>query len=351
MNKIQEYIKLAITMGDPGGVGPEIIIKALRKLDEEFYSRCKPVVIGSMDVLEFYAQGAGVEVDLISITEKEISSVEVNAKKIAILDSEKIHLQDIEKLSGKVTAEGGYASFQYVATAIRLAMQSVVDGIVTAPISKSAWHLADIHFPGHTEMLAHYSDTREFAMMMVAEKLRVVLATIHIPLREVPLVLNQDKLLRLFRLVDNFMPYFGISWKAQIGVCGLNPHAGEEGLLGNEEQTIISPAIEQARKEGISVVGPFPADTIYNRMMEGELDVVVAMYHDQGLIPIKTLDFYGGVNVTIGLPFVRTSVDHGTAFDIAGKGIASEKSLLNALRLAVTLAENKRKLDYGREKN
>ena len=334
---------MAITMGDPGGVGPEIVIKALTHPDE-WYSRCKPVIIGSVDVLEFYAERVGKEIEIIRITEKETSSLEVSANRIAVLDSEEIRLPGIDTLIGKASAESGYASFRYVGTAIRLAMQGIVDAIVTAPISKYGWHLADIYFPGHTEMLAHYSGTKEFAMMMVADRLRVVLATIHIPLREVMQALTQHKLVRLFHLVHNFMAYFGITDVVRIGVCGLNPHAGEDGLLGNEEKTIIEPAIEQAHNEGISVLGPYPADTIYHRMLEGELDVVVAMYHDQGLIPIKTLDFYGGVNVTIGLPFIRTSVDHGTAFDIAGKGIADERSLLNAIRLAVTLAENKRKL-------
>ena len=335
--------RLAITMGDPAGVGPEIIIKTYSTL-KDAPQTCIPFVIGSREVLSHYARLIGFAGEITTIRESEISSIPEGFHTIYVLEPMDVPSLDIEQYMGTVHEIPGKASFLYVAKAIQSALAGDIDGIVTAPISKTAWHMAGITFPGHTEMLAHYSGTKDFAMMMVAEKLRVVLATIHIPLLEVPHSISREGLLRLFSLVDSFMPYCGIKGKARIGVCGLNPHAGEEGLLGAEEQDIIEPAIHSSRLQGMNISGAFPGDTIYNRMLEGEFDVIIAMYHDQALIPIKTLDFYGGVNVTVGLPFIRTSVDHGTAFGIAGKGMARADSLIHAINLCGEYVDNKNRL-------
>lgn len=342
-NRSDNKIILGITMGDPAGVGPEIILKALsqpNKLAED----CVAVVIGSVEVLRFFAERLNINVDLKTITDKDLSSLNSSPGCIWVLEPQVILLPPVETILGQVTAEAGLASFRYITTAIRLVTTDLIDAIVTAPISKAAWHKADINFPGHTEMLAHYSDTKDFAMMLVGGGIRVVLATIHLPLAQVPRAISPQKLSRLIHLVNKFMPYFGLEMPPRIAVCGLNPHAGEDSLLGSEEQELIIPVIKKAREEGVNVFGPYPADTIYYRMLQGEFDVIIAMYHDQGLIPIKTLDFHGGVNITIGLPFIRTSVDHGTAFDIAGKGIARPDSLLSAIRLAGELTRNKHKL-------
>jgi 4-hydroxythreonine-4-phosphate dehydrogenase len=241
--------------------------------------------------------------------------------------------------AGVVDARSGRASYDAIVAAVGDAQAGRVAAIVTAPINKESFAAAGLSWRGHTDLLAELCGVREAAMMFWSERLRVVLATVHIPLREVPARLTTDGLLRTIRLTHASMPRFGVILP-RIGVAGLNPHAGENGLLGDEDGSVIRPAVEQAAADGISVSGPYPADTLFVRAVRGEFDVVVAAYHDQGLVPVKLIAFGQAVNVTLGLPIIRTSVDHGTAFDIARRGVADEGSLIEAILLAARLAEN-----------
>ena len=240
---------------------------------------------------------------------------------------------------GVLSAAAGRAAYETIVRAVEDAQGGVVEAIATAPISKEAFRLAGLPWRGHTDLLAHLTGARSVAMMFYADALRVVLATIHIALAEVPKALTSDVMEATIRLTSCAMPRFGYT-RPRIAVAGLNPHAGEHGLFGREEETTIRPAIETCRTSGIDVSGPFPGDTVFVRAQRGEFDVVVACYHDQGLIPVKLLAFGQAVNVTLGLPIVRTSVDHGTAFDIAGRGIADPQSMIAAVLLAARLASS-----------
>jgi 4-hydroxythreonine-4-phosphate dehydrogenase len=242
---------------------------------------------------------------------------------------------------GQADSITGKASATYLEEAVRLIGRGMADAVTTCPISKYSWHQAGYDFPGHTEMLAALTDSRDYAMMLAGSRLRVVPATIHLPLRQVPEALTSASLLALLATIDRALrDDFAIS-TPRIGVAGLNPHSGEGGLFGEEETTIIAPAIAQARQLGLMVEGPLPPDTIFHQAAHGAFDTVLAMYHDQGLIPFKLLHFADGVNVTLGLPIVRTSVDHGTAYDIAGKGVASDDSLAAAVELADLICRNR----------
>lgn len=288
---------VAITVGDPSGIGPEIAVKAAA--DPRVAAACTPVLYGPHSP------------------------------------------EDLARFpAGQVSAESARAAHDAIARATRDALSGSVAALVTAPINKEAFALAGLRWPGHTELLAELCGVTDVAMMFWSEKLRVVLATVHAPLRDVPSLLTRDVLQRTIRLTAASMPKFGFA-KPRIAVAGLNPHAGEHGVLGSEEQDVFVPAISALVREGIDVSGPFPADTLFVRAMRGEFDVVVAAYHDQGLVPVKLAAFGHAVNVTLGLPIVRTSVDHGTAFDIARKGIADEGSLVEAILLAVRLAESR----------
>jgi 4-hydroxythreonine-4-phosphate dehydrogenase len=287
---------IAITVGDPSGIGPEISIKAAR--DPRVVAACRPVLYGPH-------------------TPEALAGFP----------------------TGTVNAQAGRAAYGAIEQAVADARSGKVAAVVTAPISKEAFALAGYPWRGHTDLLAHLCGSTDVAMMFWSERLRVVLATVHIPLRDVPAALTQDRLRDVIALTAKSLPNFGIGTPS-LGVCGLNPHAGENGLLGQEELSIIKPAIEDARGLGINVLGPFPADTIFVRAARGEFDAVIACYHDQGLIPVKLIAFGRAVNVTLGLPIVRTSVDHGTAFDIAGRGVADEGSLVEAILLAARLASN-----------
>lgn len=291
------YPTIAITAGDPSGIGPEIALKAAR--DPRVVAACRPVLYGPSTPDELAAFPAG-----------------------------------------EVSAASGEAAYEAIVAATRDALGNRVDAIATAPINKAAFAAAGLSWRGHTDLLAHLCETPDVAMMFWSDRLRVVLATVHIPLARVSTALTQELMERTIRLTDRALPGFGIA-PARIAVAGLNPHAGEDGLLGREEAETISPAIAACRASGIDVRGPFPADTLFVRAARGEFDVVIAAYHDQGLVPVKLLAFGRAVNVTIGLPIVRTSVDHGTAFDIARKGIADEGSLVEAVLLAATLARRK----------
>ncbi|MDH5769158.1 MAG: 4-hydroxythreonine-4-phosphate dehydrogenase PdxA [Nitrospirota bacterium] len=320
--------KLALTMGDPGGVGPEIIIKALYSSEVRRY--CAPIVIGDRIVIEEALNLFKLPVKLRIIKSSEESEPTIGS--IELIDIGLI--QKIDK--GKPTAKSGRACVSYIKKAVELVLQNKVDGIVTAPISKKALKMAGFAWPGHTEMLAELTHTKDYAMMLVGGPLRVILATIHVPLKSVPALITKDRVLKTIRLAKKACDMLDIK-NPKIAVAGLNPHAGEAGIFGDEEIKKIIPAIEAAKKEGIPVSGPYPPDTIFHKAYKGDIDLIVCMYHDQGLIPLKMIAFEKGVNVTVGLPFIRTSPDHGTAYDIAWKGVANPASMIEAIRLAAML--------------
>lgn len=310
--------RVAITMGDPAGVGPEIIVKAFKELD--LYSICKPLVIGDREVLKEVVKKIGID---------------FNPENIEILNLDIIKSPKTIQL-GSPSKESGEASLAYITKAVELFRLGIIDAVVTCPISKAAIKLAGSKWSGHTEMLAELTNTTEYAMAFYCNTLRVLLTTIHVPLKDVPSLISKDRVLSSIKLAKRACEMLGIE-SPRIAVSGLNPHAGENGLLGKEETEEILPAIEQARKTGIDVSGPYPADSLFWRAHRGEFDLVVAMYHDQALAPFKLIAFEEGVNFTVGLPFVRTSPDHGTGYDIAWQGKASPKSLIEAIKLAVRM--------------
>ena len=283
--------RVAVTIGDPAGIGPEVAAKAAAS--PRVLEVCTPVIYGRI-----YTPGVQ---------------------------------------TGVLSAEAGRAAYAAIRAAVDDAMSGAVDAIATAPINKEAFALAGLPWHGHTELLAHLTGAPSVAMMFHADALRVVLATIHEPLAAVPRLLTREVVEGVIRLTARELPRFGFP-APRLAVCGLNPHAGEGGVLGDEEQRIIGPAIAACAADGIDVQGPFPADTLFVRASRGAFDAVVACYHDQGLIPVKLLAFGTSVNVTLGLPIIRTSVDHGTAFDIAGRNAADPGSMIAAVRLAATLA-------------
>ncbi len=283
--------RVALTVGDPAGIGPEISARAA--VDPRVLAVCEPVV---------YAPDG-----------------------------------DAPFAPGVLDARAGRAAYDVLVRAVRDAQAGRVDAIATAPVNKEAFRLAGLHWAGHTDLLAHLTGAAQVAMMFDSDVLRVVLATVHIPLSEVPRAITRASMASTIRLVARELPRFGIA-RPRIAVAGLNPHAGEHGLFGNEEEAAIAPAVAECRAEGIEVTGPLPGDTVFVRATRGDFDVVVACYHDQGLIPVKLLAFGQAVNVTIGLPIIRTSVDHGTAFDIAGRGVADHGSMVAAVLLAARLA-------------
>jgi 4-hydroxythreonine-4-phosphate dehydrogenase len=318
--------KLLITMGDPGGVGPEIIAQALSS--PVVRKSCIPIVIGDTLIMT----------KALRLLRHSRKLREITSPDEAENSGRLMHLINVNTMiprlpQKKPTAEGGEACVRYIRKAVELAMHKQVDGIVTAPISKEALKMAGFAWPGHTEMLAEISRTKQYAMMLVGGPLRVILVTIHTALKNVPELITRQRILRVIRLAKKACDMLKIR-TPKIAVAGLNPHAGEAGIFGEEEITQIVPAIRQANREGIPVSGPYPPDTIFHKAYQGEIDIVVCMYHDQGLIPLKMIAFDKGVNVTIGLPFIRTSPDHGTAYDIAWKGTANPSSMIEAIKLA-----------------
>jgi len=308
-------LRLGVTIGDPAGIGPEVVLKALASSERP---DADIVVYGALALLDERAR-------------------RFSLRSLASLDVEMVDVPAVDEVRlGHPSLPGGRAAAEAVMAATRDAMAGRVDALVTAPLSKEALHLAGYAWPGHTEMLAETAGVKDVAMMFVGGGLRVALLTIHQPLRTVPDAICADLVTRVVRLVHRELPRLG--GRGPIALCGLNPHAGEGGLLGSEEHEVLAPAVAILRGEGIDVAGPFPADSLFVRAVRGEFGAVVAAYHDQGLIPVKLASFGKSVNVTLGLPFVRTSVDHGTGFDIVEKGVASESSLLEAMRLAVELA-------------
>lgn len=297
-------------MGDPNGIGPEIIAKLLSV--EKFSTDI--VIIGNRQALEIQGK----------ITTEVIDPFGPL----------------LEYGQGRATAQNGQASYAYVAEAIRLAKAKKIDGIVTAPINKEALHLAGYKFDGHTEILAEHTQTKDFGMMFASEHLNIILTTIHKALQDVPGLITAQRLRTIIKLGLQGLADLGIT-KPRLGVCGLNPHAGEHGIFGTEEQDIIIPVIQEYQKQDLQISGPYPADTLFTPSSRQRFDLIIAHYHDQGLIPLKMLAFDSAVNITVGLPIVRTSVDHGTAYDIVGKNIAHTTSLQNAILLAERIIKNR----------
>jgi 4-hydroxythreonine-4-phosphate dehydrogenase len=319
---------IAITMGDACGIGPEICVK--------LFAEGLPVpafVIGDAGALSRASAALGTSLAIDEIASP--ADARNRAGSLAVLSLSRLpHDLPI----GKIDARAGRAAYDYVVRAIELAQAGEIAAIVTAPISKEAMKEAGLSYPGHTEILADKSGTSDFAMMLANDELRVILVTIHVALRQAIELVTRDRVLRTIHLAERACRAYGIE-RPRIAVAGLNPHAGEGGMFGTEDESEIAPAVEDARRQGIDASGPWPGDTIFMRARRGEFDIVVAQYHDQGLIPVKYLGIEQGVNVTVGLPFVRTSVDHGTAFDIAGTGKADHASLRYALDQAVRLAD------------
>ncbi|HEY64341.1 MAG TPA: 4-hydroxythreonine-4-phosphate dehydrogenase PdxA [Caldilineae bacterium] len=322
---------LAITMGDPAGIGPEIVLKALGH--EEVYHQCRPLVIGDRRILQRAEAWVGIE----RLTYEPIENPAEGAYTSGIVTLMDLGNADPEAIPpGEITAAAGRAAVEYVTKACDLAMAGEVDAIVTAPLNKEAMNLAGFPYAGHTELLAERTRAGKVSMLLVGPTLRVIHVTTHVSLGEAIRRVTRDRVREVIGLAHQACKALGIP-RPRIAVAGLNPHAGEGGLFGDEERREIAPAIETARSNGWDVTGPLPPDTVFLRAVKGEFDIVVAMYHDQGHIPMKLLAFDSGVNVTIGLPIIRTSVDHGTAFDIAGSGQARETSLLAAIEVAVQM--------------
>jgi 4-hydroxythreonine-4-phosphate dehydrogenase len=318
-------------MGDPAGIGPEIIAKIFTR--KELLGFCRPVVVGDTAVMDRAVRELALPVECKSIA--SLSEAAYEPAHIPVLD---LGLVDMTTHGwGRPGAASGTAVVEYIKRAVALTLQGTADAIVTAPISKAMMNAAGHHYPGHTELLADLTGSREFGMLFVGGGLRVILATIHLALKEVPQHITVPGIVKTVRLADQAARAFGIA-RPRIGVAALNPHAGEGSLFGREEQDVILPALLEARALGIHASDPLPADTIFYKARNGQYDVVVAMYHDQGLAPLKMVAFGTAVNVTVGLPIIRTSVDHGTAFDIAGKGCADPASLFHAAKLAAELA-------------
>ncbi len=319
-------LPVGITLGDPAGIGPEIVARVLGEGPP-----CPCVIYGDAAVLGRAARLVGASFDVAIVDTPGVGSSRSDVAHVVQAGSVPEDL-----VMGRVSAEAGAAAYGFITRAIDDALAGRLSALVTAPINKDALRAAGVHFPGHTEILADRSGTADFAMMLANDELRVLLVTIHLSLMEAIRAVTPVSELRAIRLAHGAMLGLGLE-APRIAVAGLNPHAGENGLFGREDLDIIAPAIAAARAEGIDASGPWPGDTIFMRARRGEFDVVVAQYHDQGLIPVKYLGIDHGVNITVGLPFCRTSVDHGTAFDIAGRGVANHASLRTALRQAIAM--------------
>jgi 4-hydroxythreonine-4-phosphate dehydrogenase len=322
---------VAITMGDAAGVGPEVVVKALAR--QEVYDRCRPLVVGDAGRLRRAVEITGVDLAVSMVDGPESGRYEQGIIDVVDLDCipDDLPFGELSKVAG----EGAY---RFIETAVALAMDHRVGAICTAPLNKEALHSAGHVYPGHTELLAELTGTTEVSMMLNAPKLRVIHVTTHIGLVDMVERIEPGLVERTIRRGHETLVKAGIE-QPRIAVCGINPHAGENGLFGHgEEEEKVAPGIAAARADGIDAQGPLPADTIFFRAGRGDFDLVVAMYHDQGHGPVKVLGIEAGVNVTVGLPVIRTSVDHGTAFDIAGSGRAEEASMVEALRQAADLA-------------
>ena len=323
---------IGITMGDPSGIGPEIIRKALS--DSEIYNICRPVVWGDTGALS--QEFMGVEKKAINEISRPLEA-EGDPEKIDLIPVS--HLRKESIVPGVPRVEGGQAMMKYIIKAVEMAQLGEIAAVVTGPINKALMHEAGHFFDGHTQLIAHLTNTEDYVMMLAGDKLRVTLATIHCALDKVPSLLDSERICKTISMTSKALQLdFGLN-RPRLAVAALNPHAGESGLFGTEEGEIIKPAVDRARSEGCLAEGPLPADTLFYKAAKGQYDAVVAMYHDQGLIPLKLRGLGGAVNVTIGLPIIRTSPDFGTALDIAGKGKADPKGMINAILLAAQLAQ------------
>ncbi len=344
---------LGVTMGDPTGVGPEVILKALQSP----LPGCRVIVLGDLAVLQETA--TRLASSLCPYQWQMGDALPTDARQIPVFALSQ--LAPTERVPGRPTRAGGDASFRYVESGVRFSLDGTLDGLVTAPISKAMWQTSGHAYPGHTELLAALTDTAEVRMMLDGspppfsggrpepvegrggkKPLRVILVTTHMPLAQVPRALSCERIEKTITVAATHLRRFYGLPQPRLAVAGLNPHAGEAGTFGDEEQRLIQPAVEQARSTGCNVVGPLPADTVFVRAVRGEFDAVICQYHDQALIPLKLLSWEDGVNVTLGLPIIRTSPDHGTALDIAGHNKASPHSMQAALRLAAEMTQRAR---------
>ena len=338
--------KIGISMGDPAGIGPEIIVKTLALKD--VYMRCQPLVVGDAETMqrEVNALKSALKINAI----QKVSDAKFQHGIIDVFDLKNVVISELQP--GVVTAMAGKAAFEAVVKNIELAMEHQIDATVTAPINKESIHKAGHKYSGHTEIYADYTHTKKYAMLLADENFRVIHVSTHVSLRQACDLCKKDRVFEVITLLDDACKKFGIE-NPRIAVAGLNPHAGENQLFGDEEVNEIIPAIEQANKLGYTVEGPFPPDTMFVKAVQGKFDGCIAMYHDQGHIPFKlegfkwdnekeTMKSVKGVNITLGLPIIRTSVDHGTAFEIAGQGIASADAMLVAIDYAIVMAKHKK---------
>jgi 4-phospho-D-threonate 3-dehydrogenase / 4-phospho-D-erythronate 3-dehydrogenase len=330
---------LGITMGDPAGVGPEIILKACKQIA----AVCQPLILGDIKVMEETAarlaegHAGGLASPLTPVPWHPPEGKKEEKGKLRVLPVS--DLPSPARVPGMPTPAGGEASYRYVEEGVRLTQEGFLQGLVTAPINKALWHATGHTYAGHTECLAALTRTAEIRMMLVGSSLRVILVTTHLALAEVPRVLSVDGIATTLRLAHTHLARFHGLPHPRLAVAALNPHAGEGGIFGDEEVRVIAPAVGAAQHQGVLAEGPFPADSLFVRAVQGAYDGVVCLYHDQGLIPLKLLSWEEGVNVTIGLPIIRTSPDHGTAYDIAGQGRADATSMAAAISLAAEMAQ------------
>lgn len=350
---MKETIKpiLAITMGDPAGIGPEIVVKALNL--KETYEKCRPLVTGDAKVMAWAVEQMGTAQKINAI--ENVSEAKFELGTIDVIDLKCVDMDTFEP--GKVAPQCGNAAFVSIVKAIELAMANEVDGTVTAPLNKEALHKGGHNFDGHTEIYAHYTGTKKYAMLLADEFLRVIHVSTHVSLREACDRVKKDRIIEVTELISDACKQFGME-NPRIGIAGLNPHASDNGLFGWEEEKEIIPAVNELRERGFEADGPVPPDTLFAKAKCGKYDGCVAMYHDQGHIPFKVVGFNWdkktgkmdsakGVNITLGLPIIRVSVDHGTAFDVAGKGVASPDAMLlsidYATRMAISRIEKNKK--------
>ena len=330
---------IAITMGDPCGIGPEVVVKAMA--DPRVYATCRPLVVGNVYAMEQAVSLTGLPVKI-----NEVEDTATSGQEPGVIDVVDIHNLNPEDITiGEISPTCGKAAMEWVTKAGELAMAGVVDALATAPLNKEAASLAGYKSIGHMELLQGLSKSKLVATMLMAKNLRVVHLSTHRSLSLACELVKKDRVLDYLKLThDSFVTYgFKIP---RIGVAALNPHGSDGGLMGDEEASEIAPAVKAARSEGIEAIGPIPADVIFHQAIQGQYDAVLCMYHDQGHIPVKVYGFEESITANLGLPFVRTSVDHGTAFDIAGKGVASHESMLESIRLAVALAQGNGLSDF-----
>jgi 4-hydroxythreonine-4-phosphate dehydrogenase len=333
---------LGISVGDPGGIGPEITVKALKR--DDIYQLCRPLAVADSKIVEDVLKFADADLRLNPV--QHVGEAEFMHGTVDILEMDNMPMDRLRYKT--VSPEQGKASFEYVAKVIELALNKEIDGTVTGPINKAAINAAGHHYAGHTEIYAALTGTRDYSMMLAHGDFRVTHVSTHVSLRQACDLVKKDRVIRVVDLTHEALKNFGLS-QPRIGVAGLNPHCGEAGMFGHEDDHEIRPAVDQAREKGYDVEGPIPADTVFSKMRGGMYDAVVVMYHDQGHIPMKFFGFQydqetgqwgemSGVNITLGLPIVRTSVDHGTAFGKAGEGRANPQSMIEAIRLGAMLA-------------